>query len=101
MSLRTCNFCSIILFAGIGCASKYGILIKGSSYVEKLNKANVFIFDKTGTLTKGNFVISKIYPENKKDEILKYAAICEYNSNHPIALAIKNHMHLKLIIHTI
>lgn len=76
-------------FAGIGCASKYGILIKGSSYVEKLNKANVFIFDKTGTLTKGNFVISKIYPENKKDEILKYAAICEYNSNHPIALAIK------------
>ena len=76
-------------FAGIGCASKYGILIKGSSYIEKLNKANVFIFDKTGTLTKGNFVISKIYPENKKDEILKYAAICEYNSNHPIALAIK------------
>lgn len=76
-------------FAGIGFASKYGILIKGSSYVEKLNKANVFIFDKTGTLTKGNFVISKIYPENKKDEILKYAAICEYNSNHPIALAIK------------
>ena len=76
-------------FAGIGCASKYGILIKGSSYVEKLNKADVFIFDKTGTLTKGNFVISKIYPENKKDEILKYAAICEYNSNHPIALAIK------------
>lgn len=76
-------------FAGIGCASKYGILIKGSSYVEKLNKANVFIFDKTGTLTKGNFVISKIYPEDKKDEILKYAAICEYNSNHPIALAIK------------
>ena len=76
-------------FAGIGCASKYGILIKGSSYVEKLNKANVFIFDKTGTLTKGNFVISKIYPENKKDEILKYASICEYNSNHPIALAIK------------
>lgn len=76
-------------FAGIGCASKYGILIKGSSYVEKLNKANVFIFDKTGTLTKGNFVISKIYPENKKDEILKYAAICEYNSNHPIALAVK------------
>lgn len=76
-------------FAGIGCASKYGILIKGSSYVEKLNKADVFIFDKTGTLTKGNFAISKIYPENKKDEILKYAAICEYNSNHPIALAIK------------
>lgn len=98
---RSLNFlvvacpCALIIsvplsfFAGIGCASKYGILIKGSSYVEKLNKANVFIFDKTGTLTKGNFVISKIYPENKKDEILKYAAICEYNSNHPIALAIK------------
>lgn len=76
-------------FAGIGCASKYGILIKGSSYLEKLNKANIFVFDKTGTLTKGNFAISKIYPEDKKDEILKYAAICEHNSNHPIALAIK------------
>lgn len=77
-------------FAGIGCASKYGVLIKGSSYVEQLNKANVFIFDKTGTLTKGNFVISKYFPEYKKDEILKYAAICEQNSNHPIALSIKN-----------
>ena len=76
-------------FAGIGGASKNGILIKGSSYMEKLNKANIFVFDKTGTLTKGNFAITSIIPESKKDEILKYAAIAEANSNHPIALSIK------------
>ena len=76
-------------FAGIGGASKNGILIKGSSFMEKLNKANIFVFDKTGTLTKGNFAITSIIPESKKDEILKYAAIAEANSNHPIALSIK------------
>ena len=76
-------------FAGIGGASKNGILIKGSSFLEKLNKANIFVFDKTGTLTKGNFAITSIIPESKKDEILKYAAIAEANSNHPIALSIK------------
>ena len=57
--------------------------------MEKLNKANIFVFDKTGTLTKGNFAITSIIPESKKDEILKYAAIAEANSNHPIALSIK------------
>ncbi len=46
-------------FAGIGASSRYGILIKGSNYLEKLNKANIFVFDKTGTLTKGNFVVTK------------------------------------------
>ena len=76
-------------FAGIGGASKNGILIKGSSFMEKLNKANIFVFDKTGTLTKGNFAITSIIPESKKEEILKYAAIAEANSNHPIALSIK------------
>ncbi|MGM9858271.1 MAG: heavy metal translocating P-type ATPase [Bacilli bacterium] len=76
-------------FAGIGGASKNGILIKGSSYMEKLNKANIFVFDKTGTLTKGNFVITSINPESNKDKILKYAAIAEANSIHPIALSIK------------
>lgn len=75
-------------FAGIGAASRYGILIKGSNYLEKFNKANIFVFDKTGTLTKGNFVVSKITPEENKEEILRLAAIAEQNSNHPIAHSI-------------
>lgn len=77
-------------FAGIGAASKYGILIKGTNYLEKFNKANTFIFDKTGTLTKGNFAIKNVYPIEKKDEILHLASIAECNSNHPIALSIIN-----------
>lgn len=75
-------------FAGIGAASKYGILVKGSNYLEKLNKANTFVFDKTGTLTKGNFAVTKIAPESAKEEILRLAAIAEQNSNHPIARSI-------------
>ncbi|MDE6584000.1 MAG: cadmium-translocating P-type ATPase, partial [Anaeroplasmataceae bacterium] len=75
-------------FAGIGAASKYGILVKGSNYLEKFNKANTFVFDKTGTLTKGNFVVTKITPEEKKEEILRLAAIAEQGSNHPIAFSI-------------
>ena len=76
-------------FSGIGFASKNGILIKGSNYIEKLNKANIFIFDKTGTLTEGDFEVSKVYPEDKKDEILSLAAIAESKSDHPIANSIK------------
>lgn len=75
-------------FAGIGAASRYGILVKGSNYLEKFNKANTFVFDKTGTLTKGNFVVTKIVPESDKDEILRLAAIAEQDSNHPIARSI-------------
>ena len=75
-------------FSGIGAASKKGILIKGSNYLEQFNKVNTFTFDKTGTLTKGNFKVTKIYPEELKDDIIKYAAIAEYNSNHPIARSI-------------
>ena len=75
-------------FSGIGAASKYGILIKGSNYLEQFNKVNTFVFDKTGTLTKGNFKVTKIYPEKNKEEIIKYAAIAEYNSSHPIARSI-------------
>lgn len=75
-------------FAGIGAASRYGILVKGSNYLEKFNKANIFVFDKTGTLTKGNFAVSKINPEENKEEILRLAAIAEQNSNHPIAHSI-------------
>lgn len=77
-------------FAGIGASSRYGILVKGSNYLEKFNKANIFVFDKTGTLTKGNFVVTKVLPAEKKNEILALAAIAEQNSNHPIAKSIIN-----------
>lgn len=77
-------------FAGIGAASRYGILVKGSNYLEKLNKANTFVFDKTGTLTKGNFAVTKITPESAKDEILRLAATAEQDSNHPIAKSVLN-----------
>lgn len=75
-------------FAGIGAASRYGILIKGSNYLEKFNKVNTFVFDKTGTLTKGNFAVAEIVPEERAEEILQLAAIAERNSNHPIARSI-------------
>ena len=98
---RSLNFlvvscpCAIVIsvplsfFTSIGKAAKLGILIKGSLYLENFNKAKTFVFDKTGTLTKGNFVVSKVIPEDRKDEILRYARICESQSNHPIALALK------------
>lgn len=75
-------------FAGLGAASKYGILIKGSNYLEKFNNANVFYFDKTGTLTKGDFSVGKVTPENDRELILSLAAIAEKDSNHPIAKSI-------------
>lgn len=77
-------------FAGIGAASRYGILIKGSNYLEKFNKANTFVFDKTGTLTKGNFAVAKITPAENADaeEVLRLAAIAEQDSSHPIAKSI-------------
>ena len=75
-------------FAGLGAASKCGILIKGSNYIEGLKKANIFVFDKTGTLTKGNFAVVKVTPENKRDEILALAAIAENGSSHPIARSV-------------
>lgn len=75
-------------FAGIGAASKQGILIKGSNYLELLHKANIFVFDKTGTLTKGNFVVTDVVPLEQKEEILKCAAIAETGSTHPIAKSI-------------
>lgn len=75
-------------FAGLGASSRYGILVKGSNYLEKFSKANIFYFDKTGTLTKGNFAVSSVYPENKREEILQLASIAENYSNHPIARSI-------------
>ena len=75
-------------FAGIGAASKKRILIKGSNYLERFHQIDTFVFDKTGTLTKGNFAVTGVYPENRRAEILRLAAIAEKNSSHPIARAI-------------
>lgn len=74
-------------FAGIGGATKSGILIKGSNYIETLSKVKTVIFDKTGTLTRGAFEVKKINAENGFDEdsLLEYCAIAEAYSSHPIA----------------
>ncbi len=77
-------------FAGIGAASKKGILIKGANYVEKMSLANQFVFDKTGTLTKGNFVVTLVEPIEKREEILRFACTAEQGLNHPIAQSIRN-----------
>ncbi|KAA5807450.1 heavy metal translocating P-type ATPase [Thermoanaerobacterium thermosaccharolyticum] len=79
-------------FSGIGAASKSGILIKGSNYLEALNDVKTMVFDKTGTLTEGSFKVTEINAENplKSNELLKYAAYGEYYSNHPIASSIVN-----------
>lgn len=74
-------------FAGIGIASRKGILIKGSNYVEVLAKTSAVVFDKTGTLTEGVFKVTQIISDNP--DILKYAAYAESSSSHPIAKAIK------------
>ena len=77
------------LFAGIGGASKKGILVKGGNYLESLKDIDTVVFDKTGTLTKGAFKVTQINNvEISKSELLKYAAICERYSNHPIAKSI-------------
>lgn len=77
-------------FGGIGGASKQGILVKGSNYLEALASINTIVFDKTGTLTKGNFTVTKIIPkETSKEKVLEIAAYAENFSNHPIALSIK------------
>ncbi|MDO5062791.1 MAG: heavy metal translocating P-type ATPase [Peptostreptococcaceae bacterium] len=77
-------------FAGIGGASKRGILFKGSSYVEQLSQVKTVMLDKTGTLTKGEFEVSEILPFNglSADELLELAAYAEQSSNHPIAKSI-------------
>lgn len=78
-------------FAGIGKASKKGILIKGSNYIELLSDSKYIVFDKTGTITKGVFEIQKIEEKNiSKQEFIRIAAHCERFSNHPIAVSIKN-----------
>ncbi len=78
-------------FAGIGCASSNGILVKGSNYLEALSDAKYFVFDKTGTLTEGVFTVTGIYPEEcfDKNSLLYYAAHAESGSSHPISESLK------------
>lgn len=78
-------------FAGIGCASSNGILVKGSNYLEALSKAKYFVFDKTGTLTKGVFEVTKVIPANgfDKEKIIYYSAYAESASSHPISVSLK------------
>lgn len=78
-------------FGGIGAASKKGILVKGSNYLEALNKVDTVVFDKTGTLTRGNFKVTQVnaVKEWTREEILSYAAHAELYSNHPIAASIR------------
>ncbi|KNZ40499.1 heavy metal translocating P-type ATPase [Acetobacterium bakii] len=77
-------------FGGIGGASKRGILIKGSNYLEALNNVETIVFDKTGTLTKGVFKVTEINPQNDitKEALIEYAAYAESYSNHPISLSL-------------
>ena len=81
----------LTFFGGIGAASKRGVLVKGSNYLEALNKVSVVVFDKTGTLTKGVFKVVDITVEFgfTKEQVLEYAAQAESYSNHPIAKSIK------------
>lgn len=75
------------LFAGIGGASRQGILIKGGNYLEALKDVNCVVFDKTGTLTKGSFKVTKVVAQDPK-AALKLAAYGEFHSSHPIAVSI-------------
>ena len=81
----------LTFFGGIGAASKRGVLVKGSNYLEALNKVSVVVFDKTGTLTKGVFKVVDITVEFgfTKEQVLEYAAQAESYSNHPIAKSIQ------------
>lgn len=77
-------------FGGIGAASKIGVLVKGSNYLEKLNNVDTIVFDKTGTLTEGVFEVIDVNPVNiSKDGLLKLAVSAEVYSNHPISLSIR------------
>ena len=80
----------LTFFGGIGAASKLGILVKGSNYLEALNSVSTVVFDKTGTLTKGVFKVTDILPVNgyTSEQVLEYAAQAESFSNHPIAKSI-------------
>lgn len=98
---RACTFlviscpCALVIsvplgfFGGIGAASKKGIMVKGSNYLEAVSHIHTIVFDKTGTLTKGEFKVSKLLSETcSEEELLELAAYAESSSNHPIAHSI-------------
>ncbi len=100
--MRALNFlvvscpCALVIsiplsyFSGIGCASRNGILIKGSNYMEAVTKADTVVFDKTGTLTKGSFFVTEIHPVGmSEDELMEITAAAESFSDHPISLSLK------------
>ena len=99
---RACSFlvvscpCALVIsvplsfFGGLGAASKNGILMKGSNYLEAMASLETVVFDKTGTLTTGKFRVTSVDPvEGTEEELLKLAAYGEFHSNHPIALSVK------------
>lgn len=108
---RACSFlvvscpCALVIsiplsfFGGLGAASKNGILMKGSNYLEAMGKLDTVVFDKTGTLTTGRFQVTEVKAANiqgengrealGRDELLELAAYGEYHSNHPIALSVR------------
>lgn len=95
--------CALVLsiplsfFAGIGGASRDGILIKGANHIETLSKTNVVCFDKTGTLTNGNFIVTKIFAKDGDEKkLLELCATAEYGSNHPVAKSILEHANIKI-----
>jgi len=77
-------------FGGVGLASRKGVLVKGSNFLDALTRITTVVFDKTGTLTKGEFKVAEVVTSNgfTKEEILEYAAYAEVNSNHPVAQSI-------------
>lgn len=84
-------------FGGIGSASRYGALVKGSNYLESLAKAEMVVFDKTGTLTKGTFEVTEIHPENMTEaSLLALTAHAESNSTHPISQSLQEAYHAEL-----
>ncbi|MEG0688762.1 MAG: heavy metal translocating P-type ATPase, partial [Hungatella sp.] len=100
---RSCSFlvvscpCALVIsiplsfFGGLGAASKQGILMKGSNYLEAVAAMDTVVFDKTGTLTTGQFRVTDIEPtKGSKEELLQLAAYAEFHSTHPIALSVKD-----------
>lgn len=99
---RACSFlvvscpCALVIsvplsfFGGLGAASRQGILLKGSNYLEAAADLDTVVFDKTGTLTTGKFQVTEILPVNgDRETLLKLAAMGEYHSNHPIAVSVR------------
>lgn len=100
---RACSFlvvscpCALVIsvplsfFGGLGAASRQGILMKGSNYLEAVASLDTVVFDKTGTLTTGKFQVTDVAPvRGAREELLHLAALGEYHSNHPIALSVKD-----------